>query len=97
MAEKSTFAIGECEFCGCDSDAAAQDHIICTRCREIIENELWGLQPDEPARKAYERARPLCRLRGKIATQRDENKKLRDEIDHLQKEIERLKSKTAIP
>jgi len=85
--------IGECEMCGCDSDAAAYDHIICTRCRGIIETELWGLQPDEPARKAYERAKPICRLRGKIAKLRDENDQLRAEKDHLEKEIERLKSK----
>ena len=89
--------IGECEYCGRDSDAASQDHIICTRCRGIIENELWALQPDEPARLAYQRAKPICRLRGKIATLREENEKLRAEKDHLEKEIERLKTRTIIP
>lgn len=84
---------GPCEFCGQDSDAASDDHVICTRCRGIIENELWALLPDEPARKAYERARPICRLRGKIAMLREENRKLRDENDRLEKEIDRLKSR----
>jgi len=83
MAE--THLIGECEMCGCDSDAAAYDHIICTRCRGIIETELWGLHPDEPARKAYERAKPICRLRGKIATLRKENDELRDKIAAYEK------------
>ena len=79
MVENLSHSIGQCEFCGCDSDAASNDHIICMRCRGVIENELWALQPDEPARRAYERARPLCKLRGKIAMLRKENEKLRDE------------------
>ena len=92
-----SMGIGECEYCGCDSDAASGDHVICMRCRSIIENELWGLRPDEPARKAYERAKPICRLRGKIAKLREENDQLRAEKDHLEKEIERLKVRTIIP
>lgn len=79
--------IGTCEFCGRDSDAAANDHIICMRCRGIIETELWALDPDEPARKAYERARRICQLGGKIAALREENKKLRDELATYKKLI----------
>ena len=88
--------IGECEFCGRDSDAAARGHIICTGCREVIENELWKLRPDEPAHFAYDRAKEICQLRGKIITLRDENDKLLAQNDHLEKEIMRLKSKTIL-
>ena len=72
--------IGRCEFCGRESDAASDSAIICTRCRGIIENELWQLEPNEPARKAYEHARQLCRLRGKIDALREEIEKLRGEL-----------------
>ena len=76
---------GKCEFCGNESDAASGDHIICTRCTEVITRELWRLKDDETAAHAYKRAHELCRLYGKIDRLLDENEALKKEIETLYK------------
>ena len=53
-------SIGKCELCGRESNQTTRGHIICTNCEGVLEAEFWGLEPDEPAHKAYERARIIC-------------------------------------
>ena len=79
---------GKCEFCGNESDAASDDHVICSRCSEVITRELWRLKDNEPAAHAYKRAHELCRLLGKIDRLQDENEALKKEIAFLKQMIE---------
>ena len=73
-------SIGKCELCGRESNQAARGHIIGTNCEGVLEAEFWGLEPDEPAHKAYERARIICDFKA-------ENRELKAEIEELRKRL----------
>ena len=73
-------SIGKCELCGRESNQAARGHIICTNCEGVLKTEFWGLELDEPARKAYERARVICEFKAEI-------RELKAEIESLRKRL----------
>jgi len=79
-------SLGPCELCGRESNQAGGGHVICTRCEEVWSHELRCLEPNEPASKAWDRAKRICRLKGKID-------KLLDERDTLEKRVIVLEKK----
>ena len=65
--------IGKCEICGEESDQSfgtggphLREHICCSRCKEILERELLALDDNEPAGKAYDRAKIRALLKTRI-------------------------------
>lgn len=65
--------IGKCEICGEESDQSfgtggphLREHICCSRCKEILERELLALDDNEPAGKAYDRAKIRASLKARI-------------------------------
>jgi hypothetical protein len=73
MENERSYGIGECEICGGDSYQSfgtggphLREHICCTRCKEMLETELLALDDNEPAGKAYDRAKIKARMKTKI-------------------------------
>ena len=87
MKETVYTSIGKCEFCGRESNQRSDESVICTRCIDIITNQLWQLKEEEPAKKAYKRAAEICKLRGRIDQLREENEALRNEVDEYRRII----------
>ena len=86
--------IGPCEMCGEESNQSwgsehgfVRGHVICTTCCEVLEEELLALEDDEPAGKAYIRARRRCKLMARIRKLKAEKYALEDKINELQKEL----------
>ena len=78
--------IGKCEICGEESDQSfgtggphLREHICCSRCKEILETELLALDDNEPAGKAYDRAKNRALLKSRIRARDQIIEELRNE------------------
>ena len=79
--------LGPCELCGRESNQAGGGHTICTRCEEVWSHELRCLEPDEKAISAWDRAKRICRLKGKIDKLIEERNALEKRVAELEKKV----------